>query len=297
MKKILTAFLLITTLGTAPVMAADDTLMPVDTMNYIGYGAIMLMLILFVVTMLILLRTFKVLTRLLIGAEAKTAEAVTVADTTSAKPKNSLVNKLLSLKPMSEEESLLTEHDYDGIKELNNPTPAWFMGLFYITIAFAVGYLLIYHVFGVGQLQYQEYQTEITIANKQKEAFLAKSANRVDESNVKLSTDAPVLQAGETVFKTHCAACHGEKGQGVVGPNLTDEYWLHGGKINDVFKTIKYGVQAKGMPNWEKQLTPKQISDVANYIKSIYGTHPAGAKEPQGDIYKDDEAGEKTASL
>ncbi|GAA4923732.1 cbb3-type cytochrome c oxidase N-terminal domain-containing protein [Mucilaginibacter defluvii] len=297
MKKLLTALVLITTLGTAPVMAADDTLMPVDTMNYIGYGAIMLMLVLFVVTMLVLLRTFKVLTRLLLGAEAKIAPAEPEAEVVPAKPKNSLVNKLLSLRPMAEEESLLTEHDFDGIKELNNPTPAWFMGLFYITIVFAVGYLLVYHVFGIGQLQDQEYQTEMTIANKEKEVFLSKSANRVDENTVTLSKDGAVLQSGATVFKTHCAACHGENGQGVVGPNLTDEYWLHGGKINDVFKTIKYGVQAKGMPNWEKQLTPKQIADVANYIKSIYGTKPAGAKEAQGDIYKDDDAAAKTASI
>lgn len=297
MKKLLTALVLITTLGTAPVMAADDTLMPVDTMNYIGYGAIMLMLVLFVVTMLVLLRTFKVLTRLLLGAEAKNAPAEPEAEVVPAKPKNSLVNKLLSLRPMAEEESLLTEHDFDGIKELNNPTPAWFMGLFYITIVFAVGYLLVYHVFGIGQLQDQEYQTEMTIANKEKEVFLSKSANRVDENTVTLSKDGAVLQSGATVFKTHCAACHGENGQGVVGPNLTDEYWLHGGKINDVFKTIKYGVQAKGMPNWEKQLTPKQIADVANYIKSIYGTKPAGAKEAQGDIYKDDDAASKTASI
>lgn len=297
MKKLLTAFVLITTLGTAPVMAADDTLMPVDTMNYIGYGAIMLMLVLFVVTMLVLLRTFKVLTRLLLGAEAKNAPAEPEAEVVPAKPKDSLVNKLLSLRPMAEEESLLTEHDFDGIKELNNPTPAWFMGLFYITIVFAVGYLLVYHVFGVGQLQYEEYQTEMTIANKEKEAFLAKSANRVDENTVTLSKDGAVLQSGATVFKTHCAACHGENGQGVVGPNLTDEYWLHGGKINDLFKTIKYGVQAKGMPNWEKQLTPKQIADVASYIKSIYGTKPAGAKEAQGDLYKDDDAAAKTASI
>lgn len=297
MKKTLFAFLLIAALGTAPVMAADDSLIPTDTMNYIGYGAIMLMLVLFVITMLVLLRTFKVLTRLLLGTEAKNTPAEVEAEIIPAQPKNSLVNKLLSLRPMEEEESLLTEHDFDGIKELNNPTPAWFMGLFYITIAFAVGYLLVYHVFGIGQLQDQEYQTEMIIANKEKEAFLAKSANRVDENTVTLSNDGAVLQSGATVFKTHCAACHGEKGQGVVGPNLTDEYWLHGGKINDLFKTIKYGVQAKGMPNWEKQLTPKQIADVASYIKSIYGTHPAGAKEAQGDIYKDDATAAKTASL
>jgi cytochrome c oxidase cbb3-type subunit 3 len=199
---------------------------------------------------------------------------------------------------MSEESSLVIDHEYDGIKELNNPTPAWFMGLFYVTIVFAVGYLLIYHVLGIGQLQYDEYKTEMAVAAKEKAAYLAKSADRVDENTVKLTTDAAVLTAGKGIFTTNCAACHGANGQGIVGPNLTDDYWLHGNKINDVFKTIKYGVGAKGMPTWESKLTPKQISDVANYIKSLHGTNPPGAKEPQGDKMTDDSApAAKTAMM
>ncbi len=283
--------------GTDAATKAPDGLLSVDTMNYIGYGAIMLMLVLFIITMLVLLRTFKVLTRILLGPEAAKAldeEKKAV----KAKPENSLVNKLLSLKPLSEEKSLIIEHDYDGIQELNNPTPAWFMALFYVTIAFAVVYIAVFHVFKTRPLQDEEYAIEMKQAEKEKEAFLANSANRVDETTVTLTADGNVLTAGQTIFKNNCAACHGDKGQGIVGPNLTDKYWLHGGKINDVFKTIKYGVQAKGMPNWDKQLTPKQISEVANYVKSLYGTNPPGAKEPQGDEYKgDDAAAPKTASL
>jgi cytochrome c oxidase cbb3-type subunit 3 len=91
-----------------------------------------------------------------------------------------------------------------------------------------------------------------------------------------------VIASGQAIFKSTCAPCHGDHAQGNVGPNLTDDYWLHGGKINDLFKTIKYGVLSKGMPTWEKQLSPKQISDVANYIESLHGSNPAGAKAPQG---------------
>ena len=163
------------------------------------------------------------------------------------------------------------------------------MYLFYATIIFAVGYLLIYHVFGVGQLQYAEYKTEMAVAAKEKAAYLAKSADNVDENTVKLSTDATVLAAGKATFEGKCAPCHGNNGQGVVGPNLTDDYWLHGDKISDIFKTIKYGVQSKGMPTWQSQLTPKQISDVANYIESLHGSNPANPKEPQGTKMNDND--------
>ena len=299
LKPILLFFIL---LAVQPVLAEDESLSSAQLMNYWGYGAIMLMLVLFLVVLLVLLRTFKVLTMAIMGRKAYAdmlaeEKALKMKD---KKPKMNVVEKLLSLKPLSEEKSMLIEHDYDGIQELDNPTPAWFMVLFYSTIVFAVAYLLIYHVFGVGQLQNAEYATEMNIAAKERTLYLAKAANRVDESNVKLSTDAAVLTAGEAVFKQTCAPCHGDHAQGVVGPNLTDDYWLHGSKIGDIFKTVKYGITAKGMPTWEKQLTPKQIADVSSYIKSLHGSNPANAKEAQGTKEVDDDAAgaaEKTAMV
>jgi cytochrome c oxidase cbb3-type subunit 3 len=268
-----------------PASAADDSLISGDIMNAIGYGAIVITLLLFILVLLVLLRTFNVITKVLLRAQGYTEEQI-AAEMKPAKkekkPKGEVLLKLLSLKPLSEEKDLIMEHEYDGIQELDNPTPAWFMWLFYGTITFGICYLLIYHVFGVGQLQYDEYKTEMAQADIAKKEYLSKAANQVDENTVKLVADPAVISSGQTIFKLRCAPCHGEHGQGVVGPNLTDEYWLHGGKISDVFKTIKYGVLAKGMPTWEKQLTPKDISDVANYVKSIKDTHPAGAKEPQG---------------
>lgn len=279
-------FIIIIVLATQQGFAQGDSMVSDGLKNYVGYGAIITMLLLFLAAMLFLLRTFKVLIRVSLKSQGYTnqqIEAELKPVKKEKKPKGEVWNKLLSLKPLSEEKSLLIAHEYDGIQELNNPTPAWFMVLFYSTIIFAVGYLMVYHVFDIGQLQDAEYNTEVAQAEVAKKIYLSKAANRVDENTVKVVTDPAMLAEGKATFKATCAACHGENAQGVVGPNLTDEYWLHGSKINDIFKTIKYGVQAKGMPNWEKQLSPRQIADVSNYILSLQGTHPAGAKEPQGD--------------
>ena len=254
-------------------------------MNYIGYGLIVFTLILFVVVLLVVLRAFNVLTKVVLKSQGYTEEQIAAEMKPAKKEKkdNSQVwNKLLSLRPLSEEKDLLMEHEYDGIQELDNPTPSWFMFLFYSTIVFAVCYLLIYHVFGIGQLQYDEYKTEVAQADIAKKEYLSKQANRVDETTVKLTKDPAVLASGQAIFKQNCVVCHGQHAEGKVGPNLTDDFWLHGNKINDLFKTIKYGVLTKGMLSWEKTLSPKQISDVANYVKSLHGTNPPNPKEPQG---------------
>ena len=199
--------------------------------------------------------------------------------------KSSIWSKLMGLRPIDEEKDIVMEHQFDGIAELDNPTPAWFMVLFYGTIIFAIVYLLSYHVFGLGNLQEEEYSIELRQAEDAKIAFLQKpgsSSSKINESNVEQSKDAAVLSAGAALFKTACAPCHGEHAEGLVGPNLTDEFWLHGGTVNDIFKTIKYGVPDKGMIAWEKTLKPKQIADLTSYIMSLKGSNPAGAKAPQG---------------
>jgi len=285
-----------------PALAADEGMSAGELQNYVGYGFIVTMLLLFLIVMLVLLRTFKILTRIILKQQGYTEEQIAAEIKpvkVVKKPKEDKWIKLLSLRPMADEKEILIEHDYDGIQELNNPTPTWFMVLFYGTIIFAVCYLCIYHVFGIGQLQYDEYKTEVKQADIAKKEYLGKEANRVDDNTVKLVTDPAVLSAGHDIFKKTCVVCHGEHGQGNIGPNLTDDYWLHGNKINDLFKTIKYGVAAKGMPTWEKQLSPKQIADVANYVKSLHGTNPPNPKEPQGVKEIDDEksADKKTAAL
>src|SRR5690606_13412711 len=191
--------------------------------------------------------------------------------------------KLLSLRPMEEEKDLEIDHEYDGIKELDNPIPAWFNALFYSTITFAVVYMLVYHVFGWGLNQDQEYQREMAIAEREKQEYLAQAANLIDESTVEI--DAAMAPAGQAIYTANCAVCHGNAGEGGIGPNLTDEYWLHGGDIKDIYAVVKYGVPDKGMVPWEQTLTPGQIAEVSNYIVTLIGTNPPNAKEPQGDKF------------
>ena len=198
------------------------------------------------------------------------------------KTSTNIWSKLMGLRPISEEKDLMMDHDFDGIVELDNPTPAWFMGLFYATITFAVVYLLNYHVFEWSPLQDEEYAIEMKAADVEKAAFLAKSGNLIDENSVKLSTDPGELAAGKDIYLQNCVACHGTLGEGSIGPNLTDDSWIHGGTVNAIFKTLKYGVPEKGMIAWEKILSPKQTSDLSNYILSLQGSNPPNPKAPEG---------------
>ncbi|MBY0245022.1 MAG: c-type cytochrome [Sphingobacteriaceae bacterium] len=200
------------------------------------------------------------------------------------KSKPSLWDKMLGLKPIETEKDIVIPHAYDGIHELNNPVPNWFNVLFYGTIIFAAGYLYYYHLGGQGQLQDQEYETEMAQAKQDKILFLSKAGNSIDENSV--VADKALIANGQKIFAGNCVACHGDKGQGLVGPNLTDEFWLHGGDIKDIFKVIKYGVPEKGMVSWEKSLSAQNISELANYIMSLKGSNPAGAKAPQGQKFE-----------
>ena len=194
-------------------------------------------------------------------------------------------NYFIGLTPMEKEKDILMEHDFDGIKELDNRIPPWFNYLFYGTIIFAIIYMLDYHVLKTGKLPAQEYQEEMHMAALQR-AELIKSGALDNENNVKLLTDASALSDGKDVFKTDCVPCHGENAQGIIGPNLTDRYWIHGGGIKNVFKTIKYGVPSKGMLTWEGKINPREIQEVASYVLSLQGTNPPNAKAPQGQIWE-----------
>ncbi|SMD12544.1 cbb3-type cytochrome c oxidase N-terminal domain-containing protein [Pedobacter nyackensis] len=222
------------------------------------------------------------------SAEEREQHRLALEKLEAEKPeKKSIWTWMLGLKPLSEEKDLIMEHEFDGIAELDNPTPAWFMILFYGTIIFAIGYMVNYHVIGWGQSQEQEYVAELQQAEDNRIALLQKpgggGANKINESNVEASKDEAVLQAGAALFKNVCTPCHGEHAEGTVGPNLTDDHWLHGGTVKNIFKTIKYGVPDKGMIAWEKSMNAKQISDITSYIMSLKGSNPAGAKAPQGE--------------
>lgn len=183
------------------------------------------------------------------------------------------------------EQELLLDHDYDGIKELDNNLPPWWIGMFYLTIAFGLLYIPYYHFGGGGNLQEEEYLIEEAEGEEKVAKYLARLGNMVDETNVTMLTSESALMNGATIFKTNCVACHGQNGEGnAVGPNLTDQYWLHGGDIKDVFTTIKYGVSGKGMKAWS-DFSPSELAEVASYILSLQGSNPANAKAPQGELY------------
>ncbi|MBR9999128.1 MAG: c-type cytochrome [Cyclobacteriaceae bacterium] len=194
---------------------------------------------------------------------------------------------LTRAKPIEEEEDILLDHNYDGIKELDNHLPPWWKWLFYITIVWSLIYLLAFHVFDWMPLSSEEYNISIARAEAAMEAQKASSPSAaIDENNVTVATEEAALAQGETIFIRQCAVCHQQDGGGNVGPNLTDDYWIHGGSIKDIFSIIKYGVPQKGMISWESQLNPTEMRDVASYIKvKLVGTEPANPKEPQGELY------------
>jgi cytochrome c oxidase cbb3-type subunit 3 len=178
------------------------------------------------------------------------------------------------------------DHDYDGIRELDNALPPWWKYGFYVTIVVAVIYLLRFHMWGTGPSPEQEYATEMEKAQIQIQEYMAKAKDLVDENNVSLA-DASGISAGNALYQKTCVACHGQKGEGGVGPNLTDDYWIHGGSMNDIFKTIKYGFPDKGMQSWQAQFSPKQIQQISSFVKSLHGTNPSNPKAPQGDLYQE----------
>jgi cytochrome c oxidase cbb3-type subunit III len=202
----------------------------------------------------------------------------------SNKPQLSWWDRFAALKTEKSEEELTLDEDYDGITELDNPTPPWFNFIFITTIIVAILYIFNYHILKTGNLQIAEYTTAVKESKAEVDAYLKKSGNAIDENNVTLLTDKKSIDEGAVMFKEKCAVCHLADGGGLVGPNLTDAYWLHGSDVQSIFKTIKYGVPAKGMIAWQNTYSGKQIQLLAAFVKSLQGTTPATPKEPQGQL-------------
>ena len=205
--------------------------------------------------------------------------------------------KANSFRSMNEEKDIELDHDYDNIRELDNKLPPWWLYGFYLTIIFAGIYLWRYHVSHTAPLSNEELQIELAKAEEEKAIRLQKSGGGIDENTVKLLTAVADIEAGKKIFTATCAPCHAADGGGIVGPNLTDDYWLHGGSVKDVFKTIKYGVPDKGMQPWKAQFSAEQLAQLTSFIKSIKGAKVANPKEPQGEIFKDQAASPDSTKL
>jgi cytochrome c oxidase cbb3-type subunit 3 len=197
-----------------------------------------------------------------------------------------LDKKLTRAIPLEQEADVMMDHDYDGIRELDNPLPPWWKYGFYLTIGVAIIYLLNFHVLGYGKNPTQEYNAEMVKAGIEKELYEANNKDKIDEDRVPMADAAGLMKAKE-IFAAKCFACHGKDGQGGAGPNLTDDYWLHKGSLNDIYRTIKNGYPDKGMQSWSMEYTPKEISYLASYVKNLRGTNPPSPKAPQGDLYVD----------
>ena len=218
---------------------------------------------------------------------------------------------------MAEHKDKLLDHEIDGIRELDNDMPPWWLSLFYVTIIWGVLYFAYYHVFRIGYLSSDEYRKEMdpkwtreqdpsyhgftaftlyhpplysargdvtpwSRANSKGEP--ASAEQQIDTTaKYEALTDKESLESGKAIFVSRCASCHGLQGGGGIGPNLTDDYWLHGAGINNVLKTITYGVPVKGMISWRGYLKTDEILQVGSYVISLHGTNPPNAKAPQGE--------------
>lgn len=249
-----------------------------------GFGSNAINALMFIILVEIAVVLYYVrLIRLFFSKEETIAAGATMAE---AKIVPSFWDKFNASVEIEKEAAILTDHDYDGIQELDNSLPPWWKYGFYFTIIWSVFYLGYFHVTKAGPLSDGEYKNEMAAAEVEMAEYRKKAANLVDETTVVLLTEAGDLAKGKATFDAQCVACHGASGEGKVGPNLTDKYWKHGGDIKDLFKTVKLGVSGTGMKSWKSDLSPMAIAQVTSYILTLQGTNPAGAKAPEGDLYE-----------
>ena len=221
---------------------------------------------------------------LLKAGKMKVAEAEEASAT--SKSFGAWWNRVNKFKPVEQEADIALDHEYDGIRELDNRLPPWWLYGFYATIIFGVVYLWRYHVSYSAPLSKEEFEIAVNKADEEVKVYLAQKGESVDENSITISVDAADLAEGKKVYTAACVACHKDDGGGMVGPNLTDDHWLHGGDIRSVFKTIKYGINA--MPQWQTSYSNKQIAQVASYVMSLRGTNPPGAKAAEGQLFQEE---------
>jgi cytochrome c oxidase cbb3-type subunit 3 len=184
--------------------------------------------------------------------------------------------------PAVPEEDHLLDHAYDGIQEYDNPLPRWWLAIFWITIVFSPLYILYFH-FGGGMLSIERYDQEMmAFYDRQAEQLLA--LGEVSEATLAgLMDDQSMMSGGKKIFQGKCATCHGMFGEGGIGPNLTDQHWLHGPQLMDVYRIVREGVTDKGMLAWERQLRPAELMAVSSYVGTLLGSEPPNSKAAQGE--------------
>lgn len=261
---------------------ASDPMLPV----YLVMAFVFVVIILVGFVAIYLIRILNMLTE---EAEKENAERRGV----SYEPKISwwagFIQKVNAAVPVEQEKSIDLGHNYDGIKELDNHLPPWWTWLFIGTIVWAAVYIFVYHFSDTLPLQEEEYQHELAVAAEQSRRLKASQPQaEVDEAGLVYTNDAAIIEKGKAVYMSNsCGSCHRNDGGGnAIGPNLTDEFWLHGGDVKHIFQTIKNGVVEKGMPAWGKTMSPLNVKELTFFVMSLQGTNPVDAKAPQGELFK-----------
>lgn len=199
--------------------------------------------------------------------------------------KSAILQALTDVVPIEEEHRVMMDHDYDGIKELDNNLPPWWIYGFYFCILFALVYMTHFHIMGLGDLSEDEYKAEMIEARKEVLAFRATQKDFISVDNVTYLEDAGSIALGKAVYAKNCKSCHLDGGAGEIGPNLTDKHWLNGGDIKSIFTVVSNG--KGGMPKWAGKLKSKEIQQVISYIKTLEGTEPTNGKEAEGELYEE----------
>jgi len=301
MKKIIPAYLRVLVIFFAVFGAMEYFIDSGDRPAFVKFPMVSLFLFVFLFLLIaieITVNAVDTITYTLLSEEQKAK--VDVAKNISFKESEWYKNLLKSLtrtQPIENEGQLLLEHDYDGIKELDNTLPPWWVYLFYGCIVFAVVYLVRFELMG-GDNQEMELKKEMAQAKIDVAEYMKTAPDLMDEKSVTLLTDAAALSEGKAIFTTNCVACHRADAGGNIGPNLTDNHWILGGGIKNVFHTITNGGRdGKGMIAWKATLKPKEIQKVASYVLSLQGSNPKDAKAPDGEIWVDPNAPKVEASV
>lgn len=265
-----------------------------DKPAFVEYPAVLLFLLLVLLILIAIEAIVGALENVMLSKLDEEAKARFLAETETKIEftwlKNAYTKLVGKQKPIEKEAEIILDHNYDGIRELDNNLPPWWIWGFYMSIVFAGVYLLRFHVFN-GYTQADELNTELAEAKIDLEEYKKTAKDLVDFNTVTVLTDAADLSAGKTIFEANCVACHMADGGGGIGPNLTDTHWILGGGIKNVFHTISEGGRSgKGMIAWKAQLKPAQMAQVSSYVLSLQGTTPANPKEAEGDIWVDENA-------
>lgn len=262
----------------------NDPMLPL----YITGTAVLILLILVLLMTIYVMKVLNFLTREATAQNAASAGSKVVQQ----QPRSwwaRFVQKMNASVPVEQESEIEMDHSYDGIRELDNHLPPWWKWLFYGTAVWAVVYFIVFHVSESLPLSEEEYKMELALAEEQVRKHQASQPQSVvDENALTYTEDPEAIEKGRAVFtNNNCGGCHrGDGGGNSIGPNLTDEYWLHGGEVKNVFLTIKNGVVEKGMPAWGKSMSAQDVRDVTFFIMSLQGTNPPDAKGPQGDVFR-----------